>query len=67
MIERGGGPVDVEIRTLEETSAGPMLVLHLIMDVRDVMGANLIDTALEALAPQVEKIRTGAGPCFQRI
>ena len=59
LIERGGGPVDVEIRTLEETSAGPMLVLHLIMDVRDVMGANLIDTALEALAPQVEKISGG--------
>ena len=59
LIERGGGPVDIEIRTLEETSAGPMLVLHLIMDVRDVMGANLIDTALETLAPQVEKISGG--------
>ena len=59
LIERGGGPVDIEIRRLEETAAGPMLVLHLIMDVRDVMGANLIDTALEALAPQVEKISGG--------
>ena len=59
LIERGGGPVDIGIRTLEETAAGPMLVLHLIMDVRDVMGANLIDTALEALAPQVEKISGG--------
>ena len=59
LIERGGGPVDLEIRELDETAAGPMLVLHLIMDVRDVMGANLIDTALEALAPQVEKISGG--------
>ena len=36
-----------------------MLILHLIMDVRDVMGANLIDTAMEAIAPEVEKITGG--------
>ena len=59
LIERGGGPVNLEFRILNETAAGPMLILHLIMDVRDVMGANLIDTALEAIAPAVEKISGG--------
>ncbi len=59
LIRRGGGPIDIETRVLRETSAGPMLILHLIMDVRDVMGANLINTALEALSPAVERISGG--------
>lgn len=59
LIHRGGGPVDMEFRMLPETEAGPMLIVHLIMDVRDVMGANLIDTALESIAPEVEKISGG--------
>ena len=59
LIRRGGGPVDIETHILRETSVGPMLVLHLIMDVRDVMGANLINTALEAIAPTVERISGG--------
>ena len=59
LLKRGGGPVDVEFRILEKTEAGPMLIAHLIMDVRDVMGANLIDTALEKLAPAVEDISGG--------
>ena len=59
LIGRCGGPVDLEIRVLEETATGPMLILHLIMDVRDVMGANLIDTALEHIAPAVENISGG--------
>lgn len=59
LLKRGGGPVDIRLREFPETSAGPMLVLHLVMDVRDVMGANLIDTALEYIAPAVEKISGG--------
>ena len=59
LLKRGGGPVDIEVRKIQESQAGPMLILHLIMDVRDVMGANLIDTALEAIAPEAEKITGG--------
>ena len=59
LIKRGGGPKDLVLRPLPETQAGPMLILHLIMDVRDAMGANLIDTALEYIAPSVEKICGG--------
>lgn len=60
LLKRGGGPVDVEIRKIPESQVGPMLIVHLIMDVRDVMGANLIDTALEAIAPEAEKITGGS-------
>ena len=59
LLKRSGGPVEIELREFPETEAGPMLVLHLIMDVRDVMGANLIDTALEAIAPEAERISGG--------
>ena len=59
LLKRGGGPVEIEIRKIPETRVGPMMILHLIMDVRDVMGANLIDTALEAIAPEAERITGG--------
>jgi hydroxymethylglutaryl-CoA reductase len=36
-----------------------MLVLHLIVDVRDAMGANTVNTMAEAVAPQVEQITGG--------
>ena len=55
----GGGPRDLEVRLIEESPIGPFLVLHLIMDVRDAMGANAVNTALEALAPLVEQISGG--------
>jgi len=47
------------VRLIEESPAGPFLVLHLIYDVRDAMGANAINTALETLAPTVEQISGG--------
>ncbi len=55
----GGGPRDLEVRLLEDTPIGPFLVLHLIYDVRDAMGANAINTALERLSGQVEQITGG--------
>ena len=59
LLKRGGGPREILLREFPATEAGPMLVLHLIMDVRDVMGANLIDTALERIAPEAERISGG--------
>jgi hydroxymethylglutaryl-CoA reductase len=55
----GGGPRDLEVRQLEETPIGPFLVLHLVYDVRDAMGANAVNTAVERLAPIVESITGG--------
>jgi hydroxymethylglutaryl-CoA reductase len=55
----GGGPRGLEVRLMEDTPIGPFLVLHLIYDVRDAMGANAINTAMERLAPRVEQITGG--------
>jgi hydroxymethylglutaryl-CoA reductase len=55
----GGGPRDLVVREIQESAIGPFLVLHLIMDVRDAMGANTINTALERLTPLVERISGG--------
>jgi len=59
LLKLGGGARDIQVRLTQESPIGPFLVLHLIMDVRDAMGANTINTALEHLAPQVERITGG--------
>jgi hydroxymethylglutaryl-CoA reductase len=59
LVELGGGARDLEVRLISDTLAGPMLVLHLIYDCRDAMGANAINTAVEALAPLVESLTGG--------
>lgn len=56
--ELGGGARDLEVRVLD-SPVGPMLVIHLIFDCRDAMGANAVNTACEALAPRVEQITGG--------
>lgn len=55
----GGGPRDLEVRIIEQSPIGTFLVLHLIYDVRDAMGANAVNTACERLAPRVEAITGG--------
>src|SRR5690606_41789207 len=48
----GGGFRDLEVRILE-TLGGTMLVTHLIVDTRDAMGANAVNTMAEKVAPQI--------------
>jgi hydroxymethylglutaryl-CoA reductase len=55
----GGGPRDLEVRLIEASPIGPFLVVHLIYDVRDAMGANAVNTACERLAPEIEAITGG--------
>ena len=55
----GGGARDLEIRIIEDSPIGPFLVVHLIYDVRDAMGANAVNTACERLAPRVASITGG--------
>ncbi|HET6443390.1 MAG TPA: hydroxymethylglutaryl-CoA reductase, degradative [candidate division Zixibacteria bacterium] len=59
IVGLGGGARDIEVRQFPETSVGPMLVLHLYYDVRDAMGANTINTALESMAPRVAELSGG--------
>ncbi|MQC27184.1 MAG: hydroxymethylglutaryl-CoA reductase, degradative [Chloroflexi bacterium] len=55
----GGGPRELVIRRIEESPIGPFLVLHLIYDVRDAMGANAVNTACERIAPQIQALTGG--------
>ncbi len=58
LVRFGGGAKGIQIRVIE-TKAGEMLVLHLLVDCRDGMGANAVNTMCEVLAPSVEKITGG--------
>jgi len=58
LVKFGGGARDVEARVIE-TNAGKMLIVHLIVDVRDAMGANAVNTMCESLAAPVEEITGG--------
>lgn len=55
----GGGARDLEVRIIEQSPIGAFLVVHLIYDVRDAMGANAVNTAVERLAPRIEAITGG--------
>ena len=59
VVSLHGGALDVEVRIIEDSPAGPMLAVHLVYDCRDAMGANMVNTACEALAPLVEEITGG--------
>jgi len=56
---RGGGARAVEARPLPDTPAGPMLIVHLLFDTREAMGANAVNTAAEAIAPLLETLTGG--------
>ncbi len=55
----GGGARDLQVRRIENSAVGPFLVVHLIYDVRDVMGANAVNSAAEALAGPLELLTGG--------
>lgn len=55
----GGGPRDLEARIIRDSPIGDFLVVHLIYNVRDAMGANAVNTATEKLAPLIEAITHG--------
>jgi hydroxymethylglutaryl-CoA reductase len=55
----GGGARDLQVRSFPESPIGPFLVVHIIYNVQDAMGANAVNTACERLAPRVEAISGG--------
>jgi hydroxymethylglutaryl-CoA reductase len=66
MVARGGGAQDIELFVHPLPSSGkPMLVVHLLVDTRDAMGANLVNGMCEGVASLIESI-TG-GEVFLRI
>jgi hydroxymethylglutaryl-CoA reductase len=59
IVSLGGGARDLQVRVVSSSPVGPMLVVHLLFDCRDAMGANAVNTAVERLAPLVEEITGG--------
>ncbi|MFA6372747.1 MAG: hydroxymethylglutaryl-CoA reductase, degradative [Methanothrix sp.] len=58
LVKYGGGVKDIEVYVID-SKMGPMVVTHLIVDCRDAMGANAVNTMAEALAPRIEQITGG--------
>lgn len=59
LVSLGGGCIGIEVQQFPESRVGPMLVLHILVDVRDAMGANTVNTMAEAIAPRVAEITGG--------
>lgn len=61
LLARGGGAEDLEVRILNEEASkfNQMLVVHLYVNTCDAMGANIINTMVESLAPVVEHLTDG--------
>lgn len=57
MVKRGGGAIDLEVIVHEQIRhSGNMVVVHLLVDTRDAMGANLVNSMCEGVAPLIEKM-----------
>jgi hydroxymethylglutaryl-CoA reductase len=58
LVKFGGGAKDIEVRVLD-TIKGPMVVTHILVDTRDAMGANAVNTMAETIAPYIEELTGG--------
>ena len=58
LVKFGGGCRDIRARIIE-TDSGPMVIVHILVDCRDAMGANAVNTMAETIAPKVEGMTGG--------
>src|SRR3989338_3769480 len=58
LVKLGGGLKDIEVRELD-TERGKMVIVHLLVNVQDAMGANAVNTMCEEVAPFIEEITGG--------
>jgi len=58
LVKFGGGCRDIQARIIE-TDSGPMVIVHILVDCRDAMGANAVNTMAETIAPKVEGLTGG--------
>jgi hydroxymethylglutaryl-CoA reductase len=58
LVERGGGARDIEARLLG-TDEDAMIVVHILVDCRDAMGANLVNGVAERIAPRLAHLTGG--------
>ena len=59
LVARGGGLRDIELRRFVLEGGQAVLAVHLLVDTRDAMGANLVNTLCEALAPEIAALSGG--------
>jgi hydroxymethylglutaryl-CoA reductase len=59
LCKRGAGPRDVEVRQVRTARGATMVVVHVLVDTGDAMGANAVNSLVESLAPMVEEIAGG--------
>ena len=59
LVERGGGARDIEVRTLELDDDRSVIAVHVLVDTRDAMGANLVNSMCEAAAPRIAELCGG--------
>jgi len=64
LISRGGGAQDMDFRAFPKTDAGPMLIVHLLVDVQNAMGANIVNSMVETIASDCEAL-TGGVACMK--
>jgi len=58
LVRFGGGPRDIKCFALK-TTRGDMVDVHILVDVKDAMGANAINTMTEKVFPKIEEITGG--------
>ncbi|MGC9443538.1 MAG: hydroxymethylglutaryl-CoA reductase, degradative [Candidatus Methanospirareceae archaeon] len=58
LMQLGGGAKDITVRIIS-TASGTQVILHLLVNVKDAMGANAVNTMAEAVAPYIEQLTGG--------
>jgi len=58
LVSKGGGAKDLKVKVIE-TAVGSMVIVEILVDCRDAMGANAVNTMAEAVAPLIERISMG--------
>ncbi|MBF2466996.1 hydroxymethylglutaryl-CoA reductase, degradative [Listeria welshimeri] len=59
LLKRGGGAVDLQVRTTKTASGETLFIVHLLVDTQEAMGANMVNTMVETLAPELEILTGG--------
>ncbi|EAE5921033.1 Hydroxymethylglutaryl-CoA reductase [Listeria monocytogenes FSL J1-208] len=57
--KRGGGAVEIQVRTVQTAHDEALFIVHLLVDTQEAMGANMVNTMVEALAPELEMLTNG--------
>jgi hydroxymethylglutaryl-CoA reductase len=64
LCRRGFGPRDIETRLVRTPRGESMVVVHVLVDTGDAMGANAVNSLVEGLSPMVQEI-AGGTPCLR--